>query len=320
MNTRPPATDPLDPQEREFQRVLRALPGGDPPPALDAAILRAAHDALARPRHRRALFAASNAAAWWGVGSAAAAILVVGIGYRQLVPTMQPPPEPRAVTVAADSDSDKESTTVEFIPARPLASAPPPPMEQQAAPAAAAAPQRRVELPEDKVAAAPATATATDMPEPFIDEHVAGGRSAEERERANATTELAATQAERGQLRSDMTRSRQEAAKAAAPPSAPAPAPATAGALADAMSETTVGSASAEKDAGLANAQANESAAQARDRVLLDLRRAPDAWVLKIRQRLREGDLAGARASLKLYIERYPQRPVPEDLRPLLHE
>jgi Meckel syndrome type 1 protein len=311
MNTRPPATDPLDPQEREFQRVLRALPGGEPPPALDAAILRAAHDALAKPRHRRALFAASNAAAWWGVGTAAAAILVVGIGYRQLVPKIEPVPAPRAVAVA--SDSDKESTTIEFIPARPLPSAPPPPMEAQAS-AAAPAPQRRLQKPETKVASEPAPSP--ELPEPFIDEHVAGIGAREER--ANDAPALAAAEAEQA-MRADQSRDRQEMAKATAPMPAPAAAPAASGVVADAMSEADLGAA-APKDARGGSAQLLETDAQARERVLLDVRRAPDAWVLKIRQRLREGDLAGARASLKLYTERYPQRTVPEDLRPLLRE
>ena len=76
MNTPLPPIDPPDPHERELARILRALPGGEPPPALDARILRAAHDALAQPASRkRALWAGGSSGALWGIGSAAAAIL-----------------------------------------------------------------------------------------------------------------------------------------------------------------------------------------------------------------------------------------------------
>ena len=44
----------LDEQEREIARILRALPGGEPSPALDARILRAATNAAAGSRRPRA--------------------------------------------------------------------------------------------------------------------------------------------------------------------------------------------------------------------------------------------------------------------------
>ena len=50
MNTREPITEPLDDDEREFARVVRALPAGEPPAALDARILKAASDAVAALR------------------------------------------------------------------------------------------------------------------------------------------------------------------------------------------------------------------------------------------------------------------------------
>ena len=55
--------DPLDADERELARVLRALPAGEPPSALDARILAMARDAVVttpaqkdegQPRARRA--------------------------------------------------------------------------------------------------------------------------------------------------------------------------------------------------------------------------------------------------------------------------
>ena len=63
MNTREPITEPLDDDEREFARVVRALPAGEPPAALDARILKAASDAVAaRPRRRFAWLAGGSAA------------------------------------------------------------------------------------------------------------------------------------------------------------------------------------------------------------------------------------------------------------------
>ena len=57
-----------------------------------------------------------------------------------------------------------------------------------------------------------------------------------------------------------------------------------------------------------------------RQRVLKDAERTPEQWLATVRTRLREGDVAGARASLRLFVERHPQRAVPADLRPLLQQ
>src|SRR4249919_4365786 len=81
MNTPRPPMEPLDDQEREFARILHALPGGDPPPALDAAILRAATNAAAASKRPGARFFAS-AGALWGIGSAAAAVLALGVAWQ----------------------------------------------------------------------------------------------------------------------------------------------------------------------------------------------------------------------------------------------
>jgi hypothetical protein len=318
MNTHVPPThtDPLDPHEQALARVLRALPGGDPPPALDARILRSAQDALATPARRRRLgFAATSTGALWGIGSAAAAILAVGVTWRVLTPPDNGGPVPRVVHVAAqasDQEQDQDSTTVDFVqvPERTYDYAPPPPAMAEAAPKE----QARRAVPPPEPMAAPA-APATALPEPFLDEHVAQAKAA---------------RAEDGAL-----------AAAPAPAMASAPAPAGEAAADSANSaqleEISVTGSLARRersDAGLAaEARATddrqqaggardaiESSTAARERVLLDMRRPPDAWLLKIRARLREGDTSGARASLKLFVERYPQRSVPEDLRALLRE
>ena len=63
-----------------------------------------------------------------------------------------------------------------------------------------------------------------------------------------------------------------------------------------------------------------ETWVSARQRVRADARLYPESWILKIRSRLRRGDVIGARASLKLFVERYPQETVPSNLKPLLDE
>ncbi|GAB3727949.1 hypothetical protein GCM10028794_00990 [Silanimonas algicola] len=77
--------DPLDADERELARVLRALPAGEPPSALDARILAMARDAVVttpaqtdegQPRARRAPRLA------WGLGVAASCVLAAGLVWR----------------------------------------------------------------------------------------------------------------------------------------------------------------------------------------------------------------------------------------------
>ena len=80
-----PPIDALDEQERELARVLRALPGGEPPAALDQKILRAAANAAASSRRPRARWLASLGSIW-GVGGAAAAVLALGVTWQMLDP------------------------------------------------------------------------------------------------------------------------------------------------------------------------------------------------------------------------------------------
>ena len=70
-----PSSEPLDDEERVLARALSGLPSAPPPPELDARILGASRRAIAitpRPHaHRRG---------WvWGLSSAAAAVLAVGV-------------------------------------------------------------------------------------------------------------------------------------------------------------------------------------------------------------------------------------------------
>lgn len=56
------------------------------------------------------------------------------------------------------------------------------------------------------------------------------------------------------------------------------------------------------------------SAAPALPPVAEDAALAPAAWFERIRERRRQGDIAGARASLHLFVQAYPDAPLPGDL------
>jgi len=71
---------------------------------------------------------------------------------------------------------------------------------------------------------------------------------------------------------------------------------------------------------GQATQADKETWVSARQRVRADARLYPESWILKIRSRLRRGDVIGARASLKLFVESYTQETVPSNLKPLLDE
>lgn len=45
-----------------------------------------------------------------------------------------------------------------------------------------------------------------------------------------------------------------------------------------------------------------------------DSRAGPQAWIQRIRARIERGDTEGARQSLEGFVERYPRKPLPQDL------
>jgi TolA-binding protein len=68
------------------------------------------------------------------------------------------------------------------------------------------------------------------------------------------------------------------------------------------------------------NAAHEEAAASLDKRVEPDSALAATAWLERIRARMKSGDTDGARASLRLFVQRHPDRAIPADLRPLLGE
>ena len=319
MTTPLPPTDPLHDDELELARVLRALPGGEPSAALDAKILRASQDALAQqsPR-RRLLWAGGSSGALWGIGSAAAAILAVGIGWRLTTPP-DSLPVPRALPTVVDSASDQEAMPVEFKPqdqARrddaPAAAPPHPPPELKQE-----LPRRGVALPPPAPAAAPAS------PEPFPqpEEYRSAAPTASAVTEADAVGELdttlappaaaasgAAAREARDAREAYSERQRDEvlgrAAEVAKAAPASAPAPATA--------ETSVG--------GREMNSVVVTGDPVPRRVAADANLAATDWLERIRARAKDGDTDGARASLRLFVQRHPDRTIPADLRPLLGE
>lgn len=300
MSTPMPPNEPLDAQEREFARILRALPAGgaEPPPALDAAVLRAANNAAAASRRPGAKLLAS-AGALWGIGSAAAAVLALGVvwqmkyGAPDRAPAAASAP---AAQVVSDREED-EAVPVDFDAYRgdAPASAPPPmakPAEQPQAPG------RVLERAPMAAAAPPPPPPA---PEPYpadhLDEHVARDAVVASEMQAEAAAGAAAAndQAQRADTRE------REAGYAAAK-SAPAPAapPATSADSSELSKISAVG--------GLA--EPRQEAAPVK----------PATWLAEIRRLRDAGKLAEARAKLVEFRRAYPNWVIPTDLAPLLSE
>lgn len=305
-------SDFLTPEERELARLLgRPSATLAPGARIDAAIAEMARQPLATPaspplssapasalrprhgRHRRMMPA---------LAMAASLVLVVGLAW-QLRPNL-PPME--AHEVASDVAPMAEAPPLPAampLPAPPLvaetASAPANPAARMANPAqpnrGAAPPASRTSVPATDMPAEPATHTAS-PPQQIT---VTGSRVAK------------AAAANVGQQR----------AREVAPPAPPAP-PAPAMAAPSPPPQTAIvlpAPANAER-AQLAAAPAAFAGDIAPPDIEADTALPARQWLQRIRQRHKEGDAAGARASLLRFIETHPKTRIPRDLRPLLKE
>jgi Meckel syndrome type 1 protein len=292
MNPNAPDTDPLDESEQALARIVRALPAGEPPSALDARILKAASDAVAAAPGKRRTALLSATGSLWGIGSAAAAVLAIGIAWQRMNPPMPTLPATSPAPVAEDVRNDGR-LPVEFKQEAPRQydNSPPP-----AAPAVIA---NRIARP-PVASAAPVPAAATAFPQDSLDEHVA------QRElQAPAAMAAPALGVISGGAAADNQ-------AAPAEPRAEAQATSTDAYRADAPAAKAM---SAERDQA-----AMGSLADADGRVAPDTHLYPESWLLKIRTRLKDGDVEGARASLRLFVAKYPTQTVPDDLKALLKE
>lgn len=307
MNTQPPSQhEVLSDEEQSLALVVRALPGGDPPAALDALILRAASNAVASRPEKNTRWAKGwlGTSALW-LGTAAASVLTLGIGW-QVFQSMRAPiyelPDSENVRIAQgiNRDDANESLIVEMTPARePLPISAPPPMnttEQSAGGLAAAAVREK--------------------------------EGAVRREMTDAAQAKKASSAE-DKMRSNRDSIALATAVSAPPPPPPAPvmAPAPAANAINNLSQnlesvTVTGSRLGQGDSEARQAAQRSSSADSFGKIQTsideDAKLAPALWLDAVKDRVKRNDIEGAKASLKLYKQTHPKLRIPEELKFLL--
>lgn len=296
MNARPPfdptGHEPLDAEEAAIARALDRLPGAEPPPALDARILAQARAAVAAPaRRRRPWFLGT------GVGAAAAAVMAAGVawqlGWIGGIPgtATTAPAESRRSDGEGARDETLERVDIEFIreERKREQAAPPPPRAPMTPPAPARESGTRQK------------ASAPPPPPPQASDAM-----------RDATPSILV-----------------EPAPAPAPQAFPADAPsgiAAAGPPAAAASmEQEAARASSEDDRESLDSITVTGTRLAKQRAALpawteDALLEPDAWLDRIRERVRSGDRQGAEHSLRRFVLKHPTRTVPSELQRLLVE
>ena len=316
-----PRKHPLQDDEVALARVLRALPSGEPPASVDDAILRAATDAVSPSRRKPA-----GGLRWlptWAIGTAAAAVLAVGIGLQLRPPLVPDYPAASVEQKAPARPEARERMDVDLVepeqaPAPPPASTPPSPRQSSSgrppppppAPPAPMAPAAPSPIPEpmpqaqlaEAVAPAPADQPAQESAQQLDSVEVTGSRI-----RSEATD-----QARRAHQENYARRAQAKAEESAR----------SVAAAAD-RSRPAAGAAMAEADAAPAAAPAAAPPAAFPDAfsssavlppVADDAQLSQADWLERIRERRRQGDTASARASLRLFLQAYPEAPVPSDL------
>ena len=320
MNNQPPSQhESLSPEERYLARVVRALPGGGPPAALDALILKAASDAVAssshsarNPRWTKAWL--STSALW--LGTAAASILTVGIGW-QVFQSMSAPiyelPDDQNVMSKQEVDSGhkEDALTVDLIPARePEPTSPPP-----------------AELAEANSASDAAASGALAQKPQAIESKMRTRQNEARQEMADTMTERKATsdkqQANRAQAAESDWVPQTAGAVAAAPVAAAAPPPpaASVGYSDSKELEAVIVTGSRIKRVDAESSQPVQVLSRAKiveAETTEDSTLAPAQWLDAIKHRVERNDIEGARVSLKLYKQTHPKLRIPEELKPLL--
>jgi hypothetical protein len=345
-----PHDEPLTPEERDLARRLARVDGGaEPSPALDARILAAARGSesvapspvvRAMPTRRRPRFAWAA-----GLGVAASLMLAVGIAW-QLRPQPDADVQYSEAPVAADAvrqEAPAEVRAPEAFPASPMPSPPPPPPPQQpksvsAEPAASAPAQE-------------ARARRQFSPPPAQESRQKQAETAESG-RAEAPVvfdepspvDALAPPAAAPIPPPPESAPREQQAASEPPPDLFAPAtPDAAGVVQEETAREHERKASAKETSRDA---ARQRRAESLDRVEItgsrihqeidedagfddqpyddeppasaDSPEVRTAWLARIRELLGEGKIDAARASLAEFHRRYPDAPLPDDLRPLL--
>lgn len=283
MSTLP--REPFDSDEAIAARAYRALPGGEPSAEIDARVLQQARNAAIKLRKRqRPWFMGA------GFGAAAAAVMAAGIGWQLgwlgSVPGSVTAPAARSETTAGARQKPAQEEAIErvdidYIKSERKADDAPMPAAAPAAPPAPAAPEvRRRNQP-----APPPPPASDDLRE------VLPVMSNEPRPQPFPAEAAAEADAVLDAAASGAAASERELAKQPASQSAPAPA----------------------RSIGLAK------------QIVLppwgeDAALEPDAWLERIRERVRQGDRQGAEHSLRRFVLMHPQRAVPNELLRLLVE
>jgi len=289
-----PDPSSLSPEEQALaQRLARLGPHGEPSPALDARVLAAAHAAAQAPAARPMVHRRRWPAV---VGLAASLVLVVGLAWRlRLQP--EPPPAPRQPVAAMRATAPAE-----------------PPVAEPAMAAAAAAGPEQTRREVGIAAQAPAAAAKSAPGSPTRAPAAVPPPDARAKATLATPKPMALPPPEPPPPPPEVILdSVQHVAAPAPPPPAAAAREADAGVAAAADADTS--------EAG----QANDSAGmregdEPSDEVPPATAESPtvrDAWLQRIHGLVDAGNIAGARASLREFVRRYPDYPLPEDLRAL---
>jgi hypothetical protein len=284
--------EPLTPEEQAFARRLAQLgPQAEPSPALDARILAAARAAEADAGLR----STSRVRRWpVALGVAASLVLAIGIAWQ-----LRPLPGPAERYSTAPAESARQPPSVQAGKTMPETIVPPrdtavfvpspPPLPAKPIPARAPPPM-------------PAVVTAPAPPEPPIvfDTPAPAAPMAAPALPAPPPPAEPTTQAESNAAKTldrvDVTGSRIRQSKAAAD---------------ETMQESAIDAAAAADQAAGDEPESEVPPATA------DSPDVRDAWLQRIRELVAAGQTDAARASLKEFVRRHPDAPVPDDLRAL---
>ena len=314
----------MNERDPDLHKLYREHSREEPPSALDASILAAAHRAVASAP-RKAGAEATRPQRWWMPLAAAAAIGVVAIGIVQ-----QAPKETAidATSVATAPATPPSSAPVQQAPAAAAESQPAPPADvgalakkqkeaeapaSRTPPPVANAPKRASE---EKLAAARENKVAAE-PVPFP-AAPALQKPAPQKTEADAVKRDAPMEQSFAESRKDTARDERQVpagAVAQAPAAAPAPAPAPA------PPPASVARMRAQSDSASSAGQSGKMLSEQKnvEEDMRTLARDPDAWILRIRKLRDDGNVAQAQRELKEFRALVPdaERRLPPDLRNL---
>lgn len=312
MTTPQRPLEPLNDNERDLARIVRALPGGEPSMALDARILKAASNATAASSKRHV--------GWWvsGIGTAAAAVLAIGVSWQMRHTASLSIPTERSMIVneqesepLAASPEVKQELPRELDHSSSLSASRSDSFSHDEIPSKN---QKATEQASTKTIA-PATPHAALSPFPGI---AAENKSTDTNEagdipmtRTDSTVMgiLSKDTADAEKLRDANTLEerqetimQQDSGKAAAPAMANAPTGMQSGERANAQS--------------LARMKKSEVAPS----IEADFGDNPETWLKQIRQLQKAGKFEEAKLRLNEFEQRFPDYVVPSDLRPLSNQ